>query len=290
MSAPRPAEAGRPPWGSSKVAKPHLLESWLLSASGMSKSYGGVKALDGVSIEVQAGSITGLIGPNGSGKSTLFDCICGFQRSDAGVVTLAGESLQGLSAQAIARKGVRRTFQQLRVFPALSVRDNLLTSAQSAPGFGYVQELLRLPSVRAHERAMRERADAMLEEIRLTRLAQVLAGHLSYGQKKLLELGMALMTEPRLLLLDEPMAGVNPSLVEDLKAELQRVNDRGIALLIVEHNLKLVFDLSHQVYVLEQGRVLMKGTPRQVSNDERVMQAYLGVRQTAGAEQGGAID
>ena len=136
----------------------------------------------------------------------------------------------------------------------------------------------------------RKRVEDIIDFLEIAAIRKTPVGKLPYGLQKRVELGRALAMEPELLLLDEPMAGVNPSLVEDLKAELQRVNDRGIALLIVEHNLKLVFDLSHQVYVLEQGRVLMKGTPRQVSNDERVMQAYLGVRQTAGAEQGGAID
>lgn len=262
----------------------------VLRAEGIGKAYGGVRALDDVTIEVEPGSITALIGPNGSGKSTLFDCICGFQRPDAGSVTLAGESLQGLSPQRIARKGLRRTFQQLRVFPEMNPRDNLLTAAQSAPGFSFLGELLRSPAVRAHERAMRDRADALLAELRLDVKADTLAGQLSYGQKKLLELGMALMTEPKVLLLDEPVAGVNPSLVEDLKAELLRVNRRGIALLIVEHNLKLVFEISQTVYVLDQGRVLTRGSPEAVAADERVIDAYLGATAVATDGAGATID
>ena len=262
----------------------------VLSAHGIRKAYRGVVALDGVSISLPAGSITGLIGPNGSGKSTLFDCICGFQAKDAGEVALDGQNLQGLPPQRIARLGLRRTFQQLRVFPELTLRQNLLTAAQAAPGFSYLSELLRTPAVRAHERRMVERADAMLEEIQLTRLAGALAGGLSYGQKKLLELGMALMNEPKLLLLDEPMAGVNPTLVEGLKEELLRVNRRGIALLIVEHNLKLVFEISQSIYVLEQGRVLVHGSPDEVARDERVIEAYLGRRDPVTGQQGAGLD
>ncbi|MGJ7565874.1 ABC transporter ATP-binding protein [Variovorax sp. GB1R11] len=262
----------------------------VLSAHGIRKAYRGIVALDGVSIDLPAGSITGLIGPNGSGKSTLFDCICGFQARDAGTVVLDGQDLQGLPPQRIARLGLRRTFQQLRVFPELTLRQNLLTAAQAAPGFSFASELLRTPAVRAHERRMMDRADQMLEEIQLTRLSGTLAGSLSYGQKKLLELGMALMNEPKLLLLDEPMAGVNPTLVEGLKEELLRVNRRGIALLIVEHNLKLVFEISQSIYVLEQGRVLVHGAPDEVARDERVIEAYLGRRDPVTGNQGAHLD
>lgn len=253
----------------------------ILSASDIRKSYRGVTALDGVTIEVPAAGIVGLIGPNGSGKSTLFDCICGFQRRDGGQVLLEGRDLAGLSPQRIARGGLRRTFQQLRVFPELSLRDNLLTAAQSGPGFPFWSELLRLPGIRAHERQMRDRAQAVLADIGLTRLADAPAGGLSYGQKKLLELGMALMSEPKVLLLDEPMAGVNPALVESLKQELLGLRRRGIALLIVEHNLKLVFEICDHVYVLDQGAVLAAGTPAAIAADPRVSAAYLGRRNPA---------
>lgn len=255
----------------------------LLSARDMRKAYSGVTALDGASLEVAEGSITGLIGPNGSGKSTLFDCITGFQARDAGRVEFAGRDIGRLAPQRIARLGLRRTFQQLRVFPELTVRENLLTAAQSAPGFSYVAEILRTPAVRAHEAAARERAAAIIAEIKLERVADDYAAGLSYGQKKLMELGMALMTEPRLLMLDEPMAGVNPTLVDGLKHELLRVRERGIALLIVEHNLKLVFEICDWIYVLDQGRLLAAGKPDAIARDERVLQAYLGTRRAEAA-------
>ena len=249
----------------------------LLRVEQLAKHYRGVTALDAVSLEVRAGTITGLIGPNGSGKSTLFDCISGFQRHDSGQVWLGdGFELSGLPAVKIVRAGVRRTFQQLKVFPRLSVLENLLTSAQAAPGYSALAEALQLGRTRRHERAMRERASKVLAEIRLTDQAAAPASALSYGQKKLLELGMALMAEPKLLLLDEPVAGVNPALIDELKEELQRMPGRGITLFIVEHNLKLVFDICDWIFVLDRGRVLTAGTPEQVSKDERVIEAYLG--------------
>ena len=252
----------------------------VLRVDGLSKSYRGVTALDGVSLQVGQGSITGLIGPNGSGKSTLFDCISGFQRQDAGRVWLQEKvtavELTALPPVKVVRAGLRRTFQQLKVFPRLSVLDNLLTAAQAAPGFSPLAEALRWPGVRTHEMTMRTRALQLLEECSLSAHAQAPAAALSYGQKKLLELGMALMTDPRVLLLDEPVAGVNPALIEDLRRELLRMPKRGVTLFIVEHNLKLVFDICDWIFVLDRGRVLTAGTPDQVAKDERVLEAYLG--------------
>jgi ABC-type branched-subunit amino acid transport system ATPase component len=254
--------------------------SGVLRVEGLSKSYSGVTALDGVSLEVRRGSITGLIGPNGSGKSTLFDCISGFQRQDSGRVLLQkGENIfdvSGLPPVKVVRAGVRRTFQQLRVFPRLSVLDNLLTAAQSACSFSIVAETLRWPGVRRHESSNRERAARVLEECSLSRHAQAPASALSYGQKKLLELGMALMTDPKVLLLDEPVAGVNPTLIGNLRQELLRMPKRGVTLFVVEHNLKLVFDICDWIFVLDRGRLLTAGTPADVAKDQRVLDAYLG--------------
>lgn len=252
----------------------------LLRVEGLVKTYHAVTALDRISLDVRAGSITGLIGPNGSGKSTLFDCVSGFQRQDAGQVFLQRDTtriaLTGLPPVQVVRAGVRRTFQQLKVFPNLSVLDNLLTAAQAAPGYWALAEALRLPETRRHEARMKARAAQVLEECNLALHATAPASALSYGQKKLLEFGMALMTEPRLLLLDEPVAGVNPTLIEELRKELLRMPRRGVTLFVVEHNLKLVFDICDWVYVLDHGRLLTAGTPDAVSKDERVMEAYLG--------------
>ena len=254
--------------------------SALLRVEGLVKTYRGVTALDGVSLEVRSGSITGLIGPNGSGKSTLFDCLSGFQRQDAGRAWLQESAgaleLTALAPVKVVRAGVRRTFQQLKVFPGLSVLDNLLAAAQAAPGFPVIAEALRLPAVRRHEAEMRLRAASVLENCGLGPHANALAAVLSYGQKKLLELGMALMSDPKLLLLDEPVAGVNPALIEELRRELLRMREQGVTLFIVEHNLKLVFDICDWVFVLDHGKVLSAGTPAEVARDQRVMEAYLG--------------
>ena len=265
--------------------------STILRVEGIVKTYQGVTALDGITFDVAGGSITGLIGPNGSGKTTLFDCISGFQRGDAGRAWLspggaAAVELSSLPAVRVARAGVRRTFQQLKVFPGLSVRDNLLTAAQSGPGFSAFAEVLRLTQVREHERAMRSRAAEILAEFGLAPYAGQLAAALSYGQKKLLELAMALMTDPKVLLLDEPVAGVNPTLIEALKQHLLRVRDRGATLLIVEHNLKLVFELCERIFVLDGGRLLASGSPVEVARDPRVLEAYLG----AGAKHPAGFD
>lgn len=251
----------------------------LLQAQEVHKHYRGVSALQGVSIEVRAGSITGLIGPNGSGKSTLFDCITGFQSKDQGSIRLQGHDISQLPPHQIARLGLRRTFQQLRFFPELTVRDHLLTAAQSAPGFGYLSEMFNRRAVRDHEAQMQALAQSVLHDIRLEAVADHAAVGLSYGQKKLMELGMALMTRPKLLMLDEPMAGVNPTLVEGLKQNLLDIRARGVSLLIVEHNLKLVFEICDDIYVLDQGQLLAHGTPEQIAHDPRVMQAYLGRRE-----------
>ncbi|HTO51037.1 MAG TPA: ABC transporter ATP-binding protein [Burkholderiales bacterium] len=265
--------------------------SAILRVEGIVKKYQGVTALDGVTFDVAGGSITGLIGPNGSGKTTLFDCISGFQRCDAGRAWLgpggpAAVELTSLPPVRVARAGVRRTFQQLKVFPNLSVRDNLLTAAQSGPGFSAFAEILRVARVRDHERGLQDRAARLLDEFALAPLADGPAAALSYGQKKLLELAMALMTDPQVLLLDEPVAGVNPTLIEALKRHLLRVRDRGVTLLIVEHNLKLVFDLCERIFVLDGGRLLTSGAPAEVAHDPRVLAAYLG----AGAKSAAELD
>jgi neutral amino acid transport system ATP-binding protein len=176
----------------------------------------------------------------------------------------------------LVRAGVRRTFQQLRVFPRLSVLDNLLTAAQAAPGFSTLAETLRWPGVRRNESKNRERAAQVLEECNLSPHAQAPASALSYGQKKLLELSMALMTDPKVLLLDEPVAGVNPTLIGNLRQELLCMPKRGVTLFVVEHNLKLVFDICDWIFVLDRGRLLTEGTPVDVAKDERVLEAYLG--------------
>lgn len=255
--------------------------SVVLRAEGVSKAYRGVIALDAVSVEIGRGEIVGLIGPNGSGKSTLFDCISGFQQADAGTVTLdraeAGAlRLDGARPDRVARLGLRRTFQDPNVFPRLSVRANLLAAAQSAPGFGLLAQVLRLPAVRRHERRGEEQTRLVLADLALQSHIDTAAHALSFGQKKLVELGMALMARPELLLLDEPAAGINPTLTLALKAQLLQLRERGVTLFIIEHNLALVFDICDRIYVLDRGRILAHGKPQDIAHDARVLGAYIG--------------
>jgi branched-chain amino acid transport system ATP-binding protein len=253
----------------------------LLSVSGLGKHYFGVAALGGVSFRLSPGAITGLIGPNGSGKSTLFDCVTGFTALDEGRVDLAGQDITGQTPDLIARRGLTRSFQNLKVFQGLGARDNLLTAAQAHQGFSMTRELLGGPLVRHAEAAARERAEVLLRQVGLTAKADTPAGQLSYGQQKLIAICMALMPEPRLVLLDEPVAGVNPTLIEHIKEHIRTWNAAGTAFLIIEHNLRLIMDLCDRVLVLDRGRLLVDGSPAEVAADGRVIEAYLGHRRTA---------
>jgi branched-chain amino acid transport system ATP-binding protein len=235
------------------------------------KLYGAIKAVDGVSLSVNAGEIVGVIGPNGSGKTTLFNSILGQIKPTSGQVEFCGENITGLAPLQLARRGVGRTFQTLQVFGKLSVRDNLIVAAQEYSG-SMPGRLLAVPDA-----GLGRRADEMIELFRLASVAQLPAGSLSYGQQKLLDAAMAFMAAPRLVLLDEPCAGVNPSLVEqlhDLLLELNRT--QGGSFVIIEHNMDFVMRLCSRVICLVEGRVLASGEPQAVQSDPRVLEAYLG--------------
>lgn len=248
----------------------------LLLAEELRKAYAGVRAVDGVSFALAEGSITAIIGPNGSGKSTTVDLITGFQRADAGRVRLDGRDLLGLRPEQVARAGLMRTFQQVRVYPGLTVEENLLTAAQETDGAGWMDALLRSRRFRAADRAARARAAELLELVGLAAMARAPAGVLSYGQKKLVALAGALMPRPRLVILDEPVAGVNPTRVLEVEAILRRLHAAGQAFLLIEHNVDFVMRLAQRVIVLDQGRMIADGTPGQVRADEAVLEAYLG--------------
>jgi ABC-type branched-subunit amino acid transport system ATPase component len=248
----------------------------LLRLRGLSRSFGGLRAVDGVSFDVLRGSITGLIGPNGAGKSTLFDLVTGVTRPDAGSALLGGTELVGRSPDAIARAGLGRTFQTPRIFAGMSVWENLMAGGQRHPGEGVLGSLLPGPAARARERELAERAAELLRFLGLERLAAAPAEELSGGQRKLLTLGRALMTDPTLLLLDEPAAGVNQTLTRTLMARISDLRDGGVTVLVVEHDMDLVMRLCDHVVVMHQGRVLAQGAPAAVQRDERVIDAYLG--------------
>jgi branched-chain amino acid transport system ATP-binding protein len=238
-------------------------------------AFGGVRAVDGATLQVEASSITGLIGPNGAGKSTLFNCVSGFLRPQSGEVLLAGQRIDGRKPHRIARAGLVRTFQTPRTLTRMTVLENVAVAAARHPGERLGGMLAR--RARKRERQVRERALELLRLVGLDGQADALAGTLSGGQRKLLDLVRALMAEPTILLLDEPMAGVSPALRGELLEHILQLRVRdGITLLIVEHDLDFVMRASDRVVVMNGGRVIADGTPEEVRVDERVVDAYLG--------------
>jgi ABC-type branched-subunit amino acid transport system ATPase component len=230
----------------------------VLEIEGLRKRFGGVTAVDGVSMRLEAGQIYGLIGPNGSGKTTLFNCITGLERRDAGRIVFNGEAIEGLAPWRIALRGIGRTFQVIRVFPELTALENLLVVTRG-----------RLDEAQA-------RARDLLRFVRLEPLQDEYAGNLSYGQQKLVEFARMLMRDPALVLLDEPAAGVNRTLLNDLLDAVRLLRDRGKTVLLVEHDMKVVMGLCETVFVLDHGEKIAEGPPGAIQADERVIEAYFG--------------
>jgi ABC-type branched-subunit amino acid transport system ATPase component len=249
----------------------------LLELDGITKSFRGIRAVRDASFTVEAGSITGVIGPNGSGKSTTIDCLSGFQRPDAGLVRLAGEDITGFSPAEIARRGLVRTFQAVRVYDSYNLLDNLLVVEAPFRGLTWFDALARTRAFRDRRAAAEHRARELIDSVGLMRMIDAPASVLSYGQKKLLAFAAAMMATPKLIVLDEPVAGVNPTRVNEVAEILRRANRAGITFLIVEHNVEFINDLCHKVVVLDQGAKLTEGTPEQVHRDARVLDAYLGL-------------
>jgi len=248
----------------------------LLEVDGVVKRFGGLVAVDGVSFGVEEASITGLIGPNGAGKSTLFNCITGVYQPDDGEVRLDGEPIQGLSPTEISRRGLGRTFQTPETFRGMTVRENMAFAAKNQTGERALGALFRPGTVREEEAAVQERVDETLDFLELDHLADEYARGLSGGQRKLLELGRVLMLDPEIILLDEPVAGVNPSLTDELLARLRELNDRGRTILFIEHDMDVVMENCDRVVVMHNGKTLASGPPEIVQEDERVVEAYLG--------------
>lgn len=247
-----------------------------LAVQHVSKAFGGFRALDDVSLDVGAGTLFGVIGPNGAGKSTLFAVISGFQSSDAGTVMLDGRDITALAPDKRARAGMVRTFQVPREFRHLTVRENLMVAAPGQTGENLVSLFARPGQIRIEEKRNAERVVETLEFLRLVEVADVPSGSLSGGQKKLLELGRALMVSPKLILLDEPFAGVNPVLIEAIAERIRELNARGIGFLIIEHDLAALTRLVPQLAVMDRGRIIARGAPAQVLQDATVREAYLG--------------
>ena len=242
-----------------------------LEVKDMRKAYGAIKAVDGVSLAVGPGEIVGVIGPNGSGKTTLFNSILGQIKPTTGHVRFCGEDITGMSPLQLSRRGVGRTFQTLQVFVKLSVRDNLIAAAQEFKGT-LASRLFAKPDA-----GLGEHADRMVELFRLQHVAKLPAGNLSYGQQKLIDIAMAFMPAPRLVLLDEPCAGVNPSLVDQLRELLVELNQtQGGSFIVIEHNMDFIMQLCPHVICMVEGKVMAEGTPAAVQSNRHVLDAYLG--------------
>lgn len=257
-------------------ASPQGLRPTVLSVQNVVKRYGGLAAVDNVSFTVQQGEILGLIGPNGAGKTTMFDLVAGSAVPSSGKITLGNTDVSGEAAHLRITRGLARTFQIPKPFPELSLLDNVLLARQNQTGEKLFSNFLSPAKVRAEERQARDKAMELLDFVLLKKLADQPARVLSGGQRKLLELARVMMADPAIILLDEPAAGVNATLLEVIIDRIQAINARGVTFLLIEHNIDMVSRLCHRVLVMASGQVLCEGTADEVSADPRVIEAYLG--------------
>jgi len=249
----------------------------LIQIEGISKAFGGLQAVDSVHFTISTGGITGLIGPNGAGKSTLFAILAGFLPPDSGRVLLDGEDITGLPPHRLFHRGLVRTFQIPHEFSRMTVRENLMVVPAGQAGENLLNSWFRWGRVKREDRAIGEKADDVLAFLNLTHVADELAGHLSGGQKKLLELGRTMMTDARMVLLDEPGAGVNRTLLNSIRDAIRRLNqERGYTFCLIEHDMDLIADLCDPVVVMAQGRVIAQGTMDEIRANAEVQEAYLG--------------
>ena len=249
----------------------------LLVAKDISISFGALKAVDNFNLEINSGELIGLIGPNGAGKTTVFNILTGVYNASSGEYTLDGENVIKTSTSALVKKGLARTFQNIRLFKYLSVLDNVVAAYNFRMKYGILSGMLRFPNFWREEKEAKEKAMALLKIFDLDKYAEMHAGNLPYGEQRKLEIARAMATEPKILLLDEPAAGMNPKETEDLMNTIKLIRDKfGIAVLLIEHDMKLVLGICERSVVLNYGQILASGDPKEVINNPQVVEAYLG--------------
>ena len=247
-----------------------------LEVTNLKKSFGGLKAVDVQSLNLNKNELTSILGPNGAGKTTFFDLISGFQDSDEGKVYLNKKNITKSQPYSIARLGMIRTFQLTKVFDRMTVLENMMFSASTVNNDSFIKSLVRLPSQKTIEKNIKEKSFEIMKDLNIDHMANSYARELSGGQKKLLELGRSIVNDPDILLLDEPLAGVNPKLAEEILQIILNLSEKGISILMVEHNIEAVMKISQRVVVFAEGMVIADDKPENVRTDEKVIEAYLG--------------
>ena len=248
----------------------------LISVKNLKKSFGGIKAVDVRELSFIEGELTSVIGPNGAGKTTFFDLISGFQNADSGDIFLKEKNISNSQPYKIARMGMVRTFQLTKVFDRMTVMENLLFSGSDVNNDSFLRSILKLNSQKVYENSLKDKANEIMNDLNIGHMADSYARELSGGQKKLLELARAIINEPEILLLDEPLAGVNPKLAEDILSLIKKLSEDGITIVMVEHNIEAVMKISERVVVLAEGSLIADGSPNEIRTNKNVIEAYLG--------------